>query len=92
MVMPDLPEFQAPDGTIISGRVAYNRYCKERGVTNPADFKEEWAKAESQRNKIRVPGSGYDSDRRRAELARNYKEFPTYGEYRQMIENIGRRK
>lgn len=92
MVMPDLEPFQMIDGTVISGRVAYNRYCKEHGVTNPADYKETWAKAEAERAKLRTPGAGHDSERRRQELARNYKEFRTYGEYRQMIENIGRRK
>lgn len=90
--MPDLPEFQAPDGTVISGRVAYNQYCKDHGVTNPADYSKEWAKAEAERNRIRTPGSGHDSERRRAELSRNYKEFRTYGEFRQMIDKIGRRK
>lgn len=90
--MPDLPEFQTPDGKVISGRVAYNRYCKENGVTNPADFKESWAKAANERAKVHTPGAGHDSERRRAVLATNYKEFRTYGEYRQMIENIGRRK
>lgn len=90
--MPDLPEFQAPDGTVISGRVAYNEYCRKNGVTNPADFKETWARAEQERAKLFTPGSGHDSERRKRELANNYKEFRTYGEYRQMIENIGRRK
>lgn len=92
MVMPDLPEFQAPDGTVISGRVQYERYCKEHGVTNPADFKDTWEKAAAERAKVFTPGSGRDSERRREVLARNYKEFRTYGEYKQMIENIGRRK
>lgn len=90
--MPDLPEFQAPDGTVISGRVAYNQYCKEHGVTNPADFKESWDRAAAERAKLFTPGAGKDSARRREELARNYKEFRTYDEFRQMIENIGRRK
>jgi len=92
MVMPDLPEFQAPDGTVISGRVQYARYCRENGVTNPADFKETWAKAKAERERVYTPGAGASSARRREILARNYKEFRTYGEYRQMIDNIGRRK
>lgn len=90
--MPDLPEFRTTDGKVISGRVQYNRYCKEKGVTNPSDFKQEWAKQAEERKKLFTPGSGHDRERRRAELARNYKEFKTYGEYKQMIDNIGRRK
>lgn len=90
--MPDLPEFQAPDGTVISGRVQYNQYCREHGVTNPADYTETWAKAAEKRKKLFTPGSGHDREERRRELARNYKEFKTYGEYRQMLDNIGRRK
>lgn len=90
--MPDLPEFQAPDGTVISGRVAYNRYCKENGVTNPEDYKDQWARDKARREQFFTPGSGYDSERRKRELAANYKEFRSYHEYRQMIDNIGRRK
>lgn len=92
MVVPDIEAFQAPDGTVITGRVGYNEYCKQNGVTNPADFKETWARAEADRAKFFTPGSGHDKERRRQALAANYKEFRTYGEYRQMIENIGRRK
>lgn len=89
--MPDLEPFTMPDGTVISGRVAYNRYCKEHKVTNPADFKEEWKKKEEERRRSVTPGSGHDAERRKAELARNYKEFRTYGEYKQMMENMGRK-
>ncbi len=90
--MPDLPEFQAPDGTVISGRVAYNRYCKEKNLTNPADYTQQWARATVEREKVYTAGAGAGSERRREELRQNYKEFRTYGEYKQMIENIGRRK
>jgi hypothetical protein len=92
MVMPDLPEFQAPDGTVINGRVQYERYCKEKGVTNPADFGDEWAKKSAERDKFFTPGARAGSEERKRVLAQNYKEFRTYGEYRQMIDNIGRRK
>lgn len=89
--MADLEPFQMPDGTPISGRRAYNAYCKEHNVTNPADFKEEWAKKAEQRAKLFTPGSGYDKERRREALLRNYKEFKTYGEYQRSIEKLGRK-
>ena len=92
MVMPDLPEFVTTDGTVIRGRVQYNNYCKRNNLTNPADFKETWAKAEADRAKVFTPGSGRDSEHRRRILAENYKEFRTYGEYQQMLENIGKRR
>lgn len=92
MIMPDIEAFQAPDGTVISGRVSYNQYCRVHGVTNPADYKDQWSKAADERAKFFTPGSKHDSERRREELARNYKEHRTYGEYRQMLDNLGRRK
>jgi hypothetical protein len=90
MIMPDLEAFQAPDGTVISGRKAYNDYCKEKGVTNPADFKEQWARQAEERAKAFTPGSGYDRERRRRTLAENYREFKTYGEYQRSLEKIRR--
>jgi hypothetical protein len=90
MVMPDIEAFQAPDGTIISGRVAYRNYCKEKNLTNPADFKEEWAKKAKERERIFTPGSGHDKERRRELLSRNYKEFKTYGEFQRSLEKLRR--
>jgi hypothetical protein len=90
MVMPDLEPFQAPDGTVISGRVAYNQYCKEKNVTNPADFKDQWEKQAKEREKIFTPGSGHDRERRRRQLAENYKEFKTYGEFQRSLEKLRR--
>lgn len=72
--MPDLPEFKAPDGTVISGRVAYNRYCKENNVTNPADYKQEWARKKVEREKVYTPGSGYDRERRIDALKRAWEK------------------
>lgn len=91
MIMPDLEAFQAPDGTIISGRRAYNAYCKEKNVTNPADFKDQWAKQAAERAKVFVPGTGRDRRDARARLAQNYKEFSNYGEYQRHLEKIGRK-
>lgn len=91
MVMPDLEPFQMPDGTIISGRVAYNEYCRQHNVTNPADYKEQWAKQAAERQKAFTPGSGYDRERRIDHIKRNYKEFRTYGEYQRHLERMGRK-
>ncbi len=90
MVMTDLQPFQMPDGTIISGRKAYNDYCREHNVTNVADYKDEWAKKAKEREKLFTPGGGYDKEKRREALARNYKEFKTYGEYQRHIEKMRR--
>lgn len=79
-----------PDGTPISGRVAYNAYCKEKGVTNPADYKEQWAKQAADRARAMTPGSNYDSERRKRELANNYKEFKSYGEFQRHVEKMRR--
>lgn len=79
------------DGTVISGRKAYNDYCKEHKVTNPADFKEEWAKKAIERAEVFNGGNRRISERRREELARNYKEFKSYGEYQRHLEKIGRK-
>lgn len=92
MIVPDMEAFQAPDGTVITGRVSYERYCKEKGVTNPADYKDQWAKQAEDRAKVFTGGNRRSSESRQRILAENYKEFKTYGEYRQMLENLGRRK
>lgn len=86
--MPDLEPFVLADGKQISGRKEYNDYLKENNLTNPADFKEQWARKAAEREKLFTPGSGYDRQRRREHLARNYKEFKSYGEYQRHIEKI----
>lgn len=91
MIMPDLAPFQMPDGTPISGRVAYNQYCKEHKVTNPADYKDQWAKQKADRERAMTPGSNYDSERRKRQLAGNYKEFKNYGEFQRSLEKMGRK-
>lgn len=86
--MPDLEAFKAPDGTIISGRVAYNEYCKRNNVTNPADYTQQWERQAVERARAYTPGGGHDRQRRREALARNYKEFKTYGEFKASIEKL----
>lgn len=72
LVFGDMPEFQAQDGTVISGRKAYREYCKRYGVTNPSDFKNQWEKQRTERERSRTPGAGYDSRRRIEHLVRNF--------------------
>jgi hypothetical protein len=91
MIMPDLEPFKMPDGTVISGRVAYNRYCKEKGVTNVADYTNEWAEKAKKREALFTGSSGYDREERRRQIAANYKEFKTYGEYQRHLERIGKK-
>lgn len=71
--MGDMEPFQAPDGTIISGRAAWRRYCKEKGVTHVSDYNSpggHWDKMRAQREKAYTPGAGFDSARRREHIAR----------------------
>lgn len=91
MVVPDLESFVAQDGTVISGRKAYNDYCRQNNLTNPSDFKEQWRKQAEERQRFFTPGAGYDRERRREQLARNYKEFRNYGEFKQWLEKLGRK-
>ena len=44
-IMPDMPDFVSPiDGKVVKGRRGYRAHCKEHGVTNASDFKEQWKK------------------------------------------------
>lgn len=88
MVVPDLEPFVLQDGTYISGRKAYNDHLRRNNLTNPADYKEQWAKQAEQRAKALTPGAGYDRERRREHLARNYKEFKSYGEFQRHVEKM----
>jgi len=70
-VFGDMPAFRAPDGTVISGRAAWRRYCKDKGVTNVADYNKPggyWDKKRAEREKIFTPGAGYDSERRKQHI------------------------
>lgn len=52
------------DKTDIGSRKKHREYMAQRGLTNPSDFKETWAKAEAERAKIRAGEPIYDSERR----------------------------
>lgn len=87
--MQDINPFVSTvDGSIISGRAALREHNRRNHVTSTEDFKEEWAAKAVERAKIFTGGSGRDSQNRREALARNYKEFKTYGEYQRHIEKI----
>lgn len=77
MIMPDLPAFQAPDGTVISGRRAYAEYCRENNVTNPADYTQEWAKKAEDRARMFTPGSGHGKAERIETLKRAWDDLST---------------
>lgn len=63
LIMPDIPDFVSPiDKTIINGRAGLREHNKRHRVTNVADYKETWKKAEQQREAI-LRGE----DRRRTE-------------------------
>lgn len=90
--MADLEPFVSPiDGTIVSGRVAYAEHCKKHNVTNVADYKESWAKAAEERARL-FSGQSHDAERRKEALARNYKEFKNYDQFKRHLERIGRRR
>lgn len=91
MVMPDLEPFVLANGKTISGRKEYNDYLKANNLTNPADFKGEWEKKAKERDKLFTPGAGHDREKRREALARNYKEFKTYGEFKRHLEKMRNR-
>lgn len=70
-IIGDMPAFRAPDGTIISGRAAWRRYCKDKGVTHVSDYNSPggyWDKKRAERERIFTPGAGYDSARRREHI------------------------
>jgi len=57
----------APDAekTDIGSRRKHQEYMKERGLTNPSDFRETWAKQEEARKAIRNGAPIMDPERRR---------------------------
>lgn len=76
IIMPDIPDFVSPiDGRIIHGRRGLREHNKEHNVTNVADYKETWEKAAKERARAFTPGSGYDSERRKEHLIRNYEKL-----------------
>jgi hypothetical protein len=71
--MPDIEPFVSPiDGRVISGRAALRDHNKQHNVTNVADYKETWAKAEKERERFYRGGKGYDRERRIEHIKRAY--------------------
>lgn len=65
LIMGDIEPFKSSvDGTVITGRKSLRDHNKRHGVTNPADFKNEWKQKAEERKKIFTPGSGFDKQRR----------------------------
>lgn len=63
---------QLQDGTLINSRRQYLQYAKEHNVTPAVDYKETWAKAKIEREK--VSRGDFDHKERREDLGRaNYK-------------------
>lgn len=49
-IMGDIPDFVSPvDGTVVHGRASLREHNLRNGVTNIADFRGEWKKAEQKR-------------------------------------------
>ncbi len=69
LIMPDIEPFKSPvDGSVVSGRAALRDHNKRHGVTNPADFKNQWQSQSNERARAYTPGSGYDKQRRREKI------------------------
>lgn len=71
--MGDIEPFVSPvDGSLITGRAALREHNKKHEVTNVADYKETWAKAEQERAKFYSGSGGYDRERRIESIKRAY--------------------
>jgi hypothetical protein len=75
LISGDMAPFKAPDGTVITGRAAWRDYCKTHGVTHVSDYNSPggyWDKMRAERERAHTPGGGYDSQRRKEHLVRNF--------------------
>jgi hypothetical protein len=60
-VIKDIEPFKSPvDGSIIIGRKSLREHNIRNNVTNVADFKETWAKAEKERERFYKGDASYD--------------------------------
>jgi hypothetical protein len=74
LVMQDLQDFVSPiDGKVVHGRRGLREHNKLHDVTNPADFKETWAK--NQRNRELARSTGLDDPRRKQAAIRAYNDL-----------------
>lgn len=64
-ILPDIQPFVSPvDGSIVTGRAALREHNLRNGVTNAADYKNEWADAAKRRADF-YNGSARDAERAR---------------------------
>lgn len=69
--MPDLEPFVSPvDGTVVTGRAALREHDKRNGVTNVADYKNEWENRGTERAAFYSGDQKYDRERRREAIIR----------------------
>ena len=71
--MGDLPDFVSPvTGEVIHGRAGMRDHFKQHGLTNVADYKDEWAKKAKDRESFYTGDKRYDSERRKEALKRAF--------------------
>lgn len=69
--MPDLPDFVSPiDGQVVHGRAGLREHNRRHGVTNPADFTNQWEKQRKERDAFYTGDPKYDSRRRKEAIIR----------------------
>lgn len=69
--MADLPDFVSPiDGKVVHGRAGLREHNRQHNVTNPADYKEQWAKQASERDKMYTGDTRFDSKKRKEAIIR----------------------
>jgi hypothetical protein len=74
--MADIPDFVSPiDGRVVHGRKGLREHNKEHGVTNMADYTNEWKDKAAERARAFTPGAGYDSQRRKEHLVQAYEKL-----------------
>lgn len=65
LIMPDIEPFVSPvDGSVITGRRALREHNKRHGVTNVADYKNEWRDKAKERASFYSGDAKYDQKRR----------------------------
>ena len=73
MIMPDLPDFVSPvDGRVVHGRAGLRVHNKDLGVTNTADYTNEWKQKEKEREKFFAGGRSEDRARAVAEAVQKH--------------------
>lgn len=61
LIMPDIPDFVSPvDGRVVNGRRGLREHNKDLGVTNVADYTNEWKQAAAERAKFFSGDPSYD--------------------------------